>query len=342
MKKTVFTAIISIYLTIATVAAVVFGWLYFGGLKNDGVSFNAKALVERVYNDLGFNKAVLNTGSTSADSLEYQDFESGDIMEMVLASKEATSSFYNPWTAKYHLSLVKSALGTLSNDFDQDGIYKSQVSYIQDENGYYRDTYYIKLTITDNSVLASLYFNNEIRGDANFTNPEFDPTKTSNIFRIEVKQTTGLGWELATYQYDNSSIEGNNSMFAAKFSAAADTKGKLYQMGMMSFEFKNPSTQITEPKVSGTTKLNSFLLIEANSQTKKKILVDQRPDYGQELDIKDQDMIDRAEKETLKIALAVEEMPDLTQKSGIFEKDYADKVFQDCWIDEGGNVEKLS
>lgn len=341
MKKT-FTVLLTIYLTIATVAAVLFGWLYFGSLKNEGVSFNAKALVERVYNDLGFNKAVLNTSSTSADSLDYEDFTSGDLMEAVLANQEISGGIYQPWTAKLHLSMVKSVLGSVSTDFDQNAIYKSQITYVQDGNAYHRDTYYAKITVTEDSVLASIAIDTANASDAQ-SFPEAKEPTPFNTWHIKVQQTSKLGWKLSSYVYfnagpDDYSYTGGSGyvMSIGEFTAAADENGKLYQMGMLSIGYKNPTEEIKEPKVKGQTTLNGFVFVDANTQTKKKIEVQDASN------VTDPEKIALAETRANEIISAVAVMPDLSEQSETVEKDFTNKIFEECWIGEGIDAEKLS
>ncbi len=340
MKKT-FTVLLTIYLTIATVAAVVFGWLYFGGLKNEGFSFNAKALVERVYNDLGFNKAVLNTGSTSADSLDYEDFTSGDLMEESWGNAEV-ASIYHPITAKLHLSMVKSVLGCVPTDFDQNAIYKSQITYVLDENDYHRDTYYAKITVTEDSVLASIAIDTANASDAQ-SFPEAKKPTPFNTWHIKVQQTSKLGWKLSSYVYykadpDNYSYTGGSGyvMSVNEFTAAADENGKLYQMGMVSIGYTNPTEEIKEPKVEGQTILNGFVFVDANTQTKKKIKVQETEN------VTDPEIVATAETRANEIISAVAVMPDLGEQSETVEKDFANKIFEECWIGEGINAEKLS
>ncbi len=338
MKKQVFTAIISIYLTIATVAAVVFGWLYFGGLKNDGVSFNAKALVERVYNDLGFNKAV-QTGSTSADALDYENFESGDIMDATWGDEDVPS-IYQPFTAKLHLSMVKSVLGSVPTNFDQNAIYKSQISYKQDGTSYHRDTYYAKITVTDDSVLASISI--DTAQSESESCPEAKEPSDFTTWRIKVQQTSKLGWKLNSYVYYDATPEDEGYTqegyvkSLGEFTAAADENGKIYQMGMLSFAYKNSTQAIKEAKVADGTTLDGFIFVDANTQTKKKIKINETST------VNDQDIKELAETKANEIISAVAVFPDFDEQSETVEKDFANKIFEECWIGEGIDAEKLS
>ena len=51
---------------------------------------------------------------------------------------------------------------------------------------------------------------------------------------------------------------------------------------------------------------------------------------------------DLAETRANEIISAVAIMPDLSEQSETIEKDFTNKIFEECWIGEGIDAEKLS